>query len=72
MSGARPVPVRWAPVRALFLLSAGLFALLRKATALCPDFQGWFVAGNAHRSLREYFGELSSKNSKPLTWAQAA
>ena len=29
-------------------------ALLREATTLCPNFQGWFVAGNAHRTLNQY------------------
>ena len=28
-------------------------AHLDKATALCPNFQGWFVAGNAHRALEQ-------------------
>ena len=84
----RPVPVR-----ALAVLSAGLFALapaaygqtaceqaavhyrhalevgedaaaalppLRKATALCPNFQGWFVTGNAHRTLNQYAEALAA------------
>lgn len=40
--------------------AAASLALLRKATALCPNFQGWFVAGNAHRSLHEYFEALAA------------
>ena len=40
--------------------AAAALALLRKATALCPNFQGWFVAANAHRSLHQYFEALAA------------
>lgn len=29
-------------------------ALVRKATSLCPNFQGWFLTGNAQRALKHH------------------
>ena len=29
-------------------------SLLRKSTALCPNFHGWFLTGNAHRALKRH------------------
>ena len=40
--------------------AAAALPLLRKATALCPNFQGWFVAGNAHRQLNQHFKALTA------------
>ena len=40
--------------------AAAALTLLRKVTALCPNFQGWFVAGNAHRSLNQHFEALTA------------
>ena len=40
--------------------AAAALPLLRKATALCPNFQGWFVAGNAHWSLNQHFEALAA------------
>ena len=34
--------------------------LLRKATALCPNFQGWFLTGNAQRALNRHAEALAS------------